>query len=350
LVGFLVEIEKDRLGETVDKNLLRNLCRMYISLGIYHNTFEGPFIEASDSFYTKEFSALVQNVDVRSPLPVALPLRQSKCLPPPLFSFLPHSQVPQYMLRVERRTAEEDERLSTYLDPSTRKSLMATLDRCCIIANVDIMISRGLETLLDENRIADLQRMFGLLSRVSAIKAMRTAWLEYIKRRGGAIVLVDTKMDTKKAPEGTDKEKLKAEREKAREAIIDGVLAFKAKMDDILNSALHKNEDFYEALKEGFEKFLNINAKDSAELLARYIHRKLQSKDLGSDQEMEASFDKLVHIFRCLTQKADFETYYRVHLGKRLLLGRVANIDAERTMIEKLKGGTSCFSVQPSAT
>jgi hypothetical protein len=243
------------------------------------------------------------------------------------------------MERVEKRTAEEDERLSSYLDTSTRKSLMSTLDRCGVLAHVDVIIGKGLEPLLDENRNKDIQRMFALLGRVGALKSMRQAWLDYIKRRGGALVLVDTGAE-KKAVDAAEKEKLKAEREKARDSIIDSVLKFKVRLDETLSTALQKSDDFYEALKDGFEKFLNINAKESAELLARFIHKKLQSKDLGSDQEMDIFFDRVVHIFRCLTQKADFETYYRVHLGKRLLLGRLGNLDAERTVIEKLKSGS----------
>jgi hypothetical protein len=66
LHGLLSSIEKDRSGETVDKPLLRNLSRMYIALGMYHESFETPFIESSDNFYTKEFGALIQTLDVRS--------------------------------------------------------------------------------------------------------------------------------------------------------------------------------------------------------------------------------------------------------------------------------------------
>jgi hypothetical protein len=47
-----------------------------------------------------------------------------------------------------------------------------------------------------------------------------------------------------------------------------------------------------------------------------------------------------------------FERFYKVHLGKRLLLGRSASDDAERAMINKLKARTEterereCFTCE----
>lgn len=47
--------------------------------------------------------------------------------------------------------------------------------------------------------------------------------------------------------------------------------------------------------------------------------------------------DKIITVFRYITEKDAFERYYKNHLAKRLLLGRSVSDDAERGMLAKLK-------------
>jgi len=57
----------------------------------------------------------------------------------------------------------------------------------------------------------------------------------------------------------------------------------------------------------------------------------------SAEDETESTLDKVVMIFRFLQDKDVFEKYYKQHLAKRLLSGRVVSDDSERSMISKLK-------------
>lgn len=59
-----------------------------------------------------------------------------------------------------------------------------------------------------------------------------------------------------------------------------------------------------------------------------------------SDADCEAILDRVMTLFRYLQEKDVFEKYYKQHLAKRLLGGRSASDDAERSFIVKLK--TEC--------
>lgn len=55
------------------------------------------------------------------------------------------------------------------------------------------------------------------------------------------------------------------------------------------------------------------------------------------DDEINVLFDKVIEIFRLLSDKDEFEGYYRNNLTKRLLNSLSSNDEAERLMISKLK-------------
>ena len=52
--GLLALIERERKGETVNRSLLSNLLRMFSALGIYQESFQKPFLEATVAFYQDE--------------------------------------------------------------------------------------------------------------------------------------------------------------------------------------------------------------------------------------------------------------------------------------------------------
>ena len=57
----------------------------------------------------------------------------------------------------------------------------------------------------------------------------------------------------------------------------------------------------------------------------------------ATEETVEQLLDKVMVIFRFLNEKDMFERYYKQHLAKRLLSGKSAVEDHERTMISKLK-------------
>ena len=62
----------------------------------------------------------------------------------------------------------------------------------------------------------------------------------------------------------------------------------------------------------------------------------------ATEEELEALMDRVMVLFRFINGKDVFEAFYKKDLAKRLLLGKSASIDAEKSMISKLK--TECGS------
>ena len=64
-----------------------------------------------------------------------------------------------------------------------------------------------------------------------------------------------------------------------------------------------------------------------------------------SEDDVEATLDKVMMLFRYLQEKDVFEKYYKQHLAKRLLSGRTVSDDAERSLLVKLKTECGCARV-----
>nr|KAG5690953.1 hypothetical protein BaRGS_027272 [Batillaria attramentaria] len=134
----------------------------------------------------------------------------------------------------------------------------------------------GLDQLLDENRVGDLTLMYQLFSRVrDGLKELCTAFSAYIKKTGRLIV-VNPSNDAEK-----DKD------------MVQNLLDFKDKIDNIIEEA--------------------------------------------TEEELEKLLDKIMVLFRFIHGKDVFEAFYKKDLAKRLLVGKSASVDAEKSMLSKLK-------------
>lgn len=74
--------------------------------------------------------------------------------------------VPEYMVHVNKRLNEENERLLHYLDPCTKWALIHSVEKQLLSEHLTSILQKGLDVLLEENRIKDLTLMYRLFSRV----------------------------------------------------------------------------------------------------------------------------------------------------------------------------------------
>ncbi|XWS19847.1 hypothetical protein CRYUN_Cryun31cG0051900 [Craigia yunnanensis] len=293
VTGLLRMIESERLGEAVDRTLLNHLLKMFTALGIYSESFEKPFLECTSEFYAAEG-----------------------------MKFMQESDVPDYLKHVEMRLHEEHERCVLYLDALTRKPLIAMAERQLLERHILAILEKGFMMLMDGHRIEDLQRMYSLFSRVNALESLRQALSSYIRRTGQGIVMDEEEKDKDMVP---------------------SLLEFKALLDSILEESFSKNEAFCNTLKDAFEHLINLRQNRPAELIAKFLDEKLRAGNKGtSEEELEGTLDKVLVLFRFIQGKDVFEAFYKKDLAKRLLLGKSASIDAEKSMISKLK--TECGS------
>ncbi|XP_063350603.1 cullin-4B [Pelmatolapia mariae] len=286
--GILRLIERERNGEAIDRSLLRSLLSMLSDLQIYQESFEQRFLEETNRLYAAEGQRLMQE-----------------------------REVPEYLHHVNKRLEEEADRVITYLDQSTQKPLIATVEKQLLGEHLTATLQKGLTNLLDENRIQDLSLLYQLFSRVrGGVQVLLQHWIEYIKAFGSTIVINPEKDKT----------------------MVQELLDFKDKVDHIIDVCFMKNEKFVNAMKEAFETFINKRPNKPAELIAKHVDSKLRAGNKeATDEELEKMLDKIMIIFRFIYGKDVFEAFYKKDLAKRLLVGKSASVDAEKSMLSKLK-------------
>uniref|UniRef100_A0A671N5X8 Cullin-4B n=2 Tax=Sinocyclocheilus anshuiensis TaxID=1608454 RepID=A0A671N5X8_9TELE len=286
--GILLLIERERSGEAIDRSLLRSLLSMLSDLQIYQDSFEQRFLEETNRLYAAEGQRLMQE-----------------------------REVPEYLHHVNKRLEEEADRVITYLDQSTQKPLIATVEKQLLGEHLTAILQKGLNNLLDENRIQDLSLLFQLFSRVrGGVQVLLQHWIEYIKAFGSTIVINPEKDKT----------------------MVQELLDFKDKVDHIIDVCFMRNEKFVNGMKEAFETFINKRPNKPAELIAKYVDSKLRAGNKeATDEELEKMLDKIMIIFRFIYGKDVFEAFYKKDLAKRLLVGKSASVDAEKSMLSKLK-------------
>lgn len=284
--GLLELIERERGGDAVDRSLLKSLIRMLSDLQMYGEVFEGRFLEATERLYGEEGQRLLQEVEV-----------------------------PAYLQHVERRLGEEQERLLYYLDHSTKKALIGCVERQLLGQHLGPILQKGLDQLLDDNR--DLGLMYSLFARVKdGLPMLCTHFNNYVKKRGRVIVS-------------------NPERDRS---MVQELLDFKDQMDQVVNHCFHRNDKFVNSLKEAFEYFINQRPNKPAELIAKFVDSKLRAGNKeATEEELERLLDKIMVLFRFIHGKDVFEAFYKKDLAKRLLVGKSASVDAEKSMLCKLK-------------
>lgn len=80
---------------------------------------------------------------------------------------------------------------------------------------------------------------------------------------------------------------------------------------------------------------------------AKFVDVKLRAGNKeATEEELERLLDKIMVLFRFIHGKDVFEAFYKKDLAKRLLVGKSASVDAEKSMLSKLKqecgGGFTC--------
>ncbi|XP_055003515.1 cullin-4A isoform X1 [Sorex araneus] len=287
--GILLLIERERGGEAVDRSLLRSLLSMLSDLQVYKDSFEMKFLEETNCLYAAEGQRLMQE----------------------------REKVPEYLNHVSKRLEEEGDRVITYLDHSTQKPLIACVEKQLLGEHLTAILQKGLDHLLDENRVPDLTQMYQLFSRVKGGQhVLLQHWSEYIKTFGTTIVINPEK----------DKD------------MVQDLLDFKDRVDHVIDVCFQRSDKCINLMKESFETFINKRPNKPAELIAKHVDSKLRAGNKeATDEELERILDKIMIIFRFIHGKDVFEAFYKKDLAKRLLVGKSASVDAEKSMLSKLK-------------
>ena len=160
--GLLLLIEKERNGDAVDRALLKSLLRMLCDLQIYQSAFEEKFLVATKQLYQAEGQRKMQELEVS-----------------------------EYLEHVDKRIAEENERLLHYLDSSTKYPLIYNVEKELLAEHLTAILQKGLDSLLEENRLNDLTLLYSLFSRVkNGTTELCGNFNGYIKVINGSVFMV----------------------------------------------------------------------------------------------------------------------------------------------------------------
>uniref|UniRef100_A0A8C2WUS2 Cullin 4B n=1 Tax=Cyclopterus lumpus TaxID=8103 RepID=A0A8C2WUS2_CYCLU len=256
--GILLLIERERNGEAIDRSLLRSLLSMLSDLQIYQDSFEQRFLEETNRLYAAEGQRLMQE-----------------------------REVPEYLHHVSKRLEEEADRVITYLDQSTQKPLIATVEKQLLGEHLTATLQKGLTHLLDENRIQDLSLLYQLFSRV----------------RGAFCIFV--------------------------------LLTVVFVCLDKLGFWKHNQREVCQRMKEAFATFINKRPNKPAELIGQEHFPSFITA--APSANVKVQLITMCHKYTFIYRKDVFEAFYKKDLAKRLLVGKSASVDAEKSMLSKLK-------------
>jgi cullin-4 len=212
----------------------------------------------------------------------------------------------------------------------------------------------GLHDLLDLNAVSDLERLYTLLDRRQLAEKLRKAFETWIDLTGTNIIFD----------------------EKDQDSMVVKLLTLKRQLDNIWRLSFHRNVELGHGLRGSFDIFINKTKKNSAtwgtdnskpgEMIAKYVDMLLRggsraipaaliknplkaseamqeeedNEVMDEEAEVNEQLDQVLDLFRFVHGKAVFEAFYKKDLARRLLMGRSASADAERSMLTRLK--TEC--------
>ena len=321
----LVRADRQNNQQARNERLFRNGIRMFHSLTVYQMYFEPQLLAESEDYFIFWAETTVTCNDLAG-----------------------------YVEMCGKLIEEELHRCDLYgLDQTTKKELEQYLEDVLVDQRqVRLTLVDDVRCLLESERPHVVSQLYTLLQRLHLGEKLRPAFEAFIIKEGSNIVFDEQR-----------------ERE-----MVTRLLDFKRKLDSIWEISLQKHEGLGHSLREAFETFINQSKRSSmtwgtdnpkpGEMIAKYVDMVLKggvkaarasgtlhedSKVTGNealegssedeDVEIGKQLDQVLDLFRFVHGKAVFEAFYKRDLARRLLLGRSASSDAEKSMLTRLKSG-----------
>lgn len=327
---FMIQLERN--GHIIERPLVRHCIQMLEGLyenvseeegaKLYLSVFEPALLRTSTEFYQHEGKRLLEIGDASTFCRIAT-----------------------------QRIAEEQERCRYALSSMTEPKLLQILDEELIRKNIEEVVrleGTGVRHMLDHNQLDGLRNVYQLNARVDTKKE---ALVNVVNKRiielgneinASALTSAQGQALSGKSTEETkkpEKTKEKPVNQQTASAIqwVDDILALKGQFDSIWETAFLSDQGLQSSIMGSFANFININPR-SSEYLSLFFDENLKKGIKGkTENEIDALLDSGITLLRYIKDKDLFETYYKKHLSRRLLMKRASSMDAERQMISKMK-------------
>ncbi|PSK46386.1 Cullin-3 [Elsinoe australis] len=331
---ILDQVGMERDGDEIDKHLVR--ANVYMLEGLfetdveaedeklYLKKFEEHFIQDSIRFYQQLGERLLAENDSGS-----------------------------YCRATKRRITQEQDRCrSTLSDLSTAK-ITKVVDDNLIRSNIKAVIEMesGVRFMIDNDKLSDLSLVFELEARVDSKKAELTRTIQKIISELGTAVntAAITATSNPVAPQSgpTDEGDEKGPKPGQDRALniqtlaalkwVEDVLALKDKFDKIWTQSLAQDQVLQTVLTRSMTDVINSFSRCS-EYISLFIDENMKKGIKGkTEQEVDQVLEKAITLLRYVQDKDLFENYYKKHLCRRLIMGKSLSIEAERSMITRMK-------------
>jgi cullin 1 len=315
--AIIVMINDEREGSEVDQDLIRSAISLFEAMGMqsleqYETGFENKFLDATREYYIRKTANWIES-----------------------------DPTPQYLIKMEMALEDEKNRVNAYLNISTMNKVMKVLEVEGLEKRQTDLLEKegsGCRVLLIDDKRDDLHRMYNLFKRLTnGLDMMATMFKEHIIKLGS------DKMDARMArfnEEGRKETNNDPE-------FVKSILALHSQYTGMVTEIFGKNVLFQQATFKAFTHIVNNDQGKikNSDLFATFSDRILKNSDKLDDKEVEDYLEKVVHIFKYLTDKDVFAEIYRNQLAKRLLNNKSTSDEMEIQMISKLKKeGTPQFT------
>lgn len=334
LLNYIImdQIHMDREGEHTDRSLIKANIHMLEGLfdhdieaedeKLYLRSFEEAFLAESANFYRLEGERLLQESDAGT-----------------------------YCRHTKRRIDEEQDRCRSTLSESTTPKITKVVEDELIRNKMKSLIEMesGVQFMVNNDKYTDLALVFDLENRVDAKKPELTKAMQRIICETGASVNTAAQAFSTAQPapgqpleDGEEKPKAPADRainQQTSAALkwVEDILDLKDRYDRIWKIAFQADQVLQSAFTRSLSDVIN-SFNRSSEYISLFIDDNMKKGIKGkTEEEIDAVLDKAITLLRYLQDKDVFETYYKKHLCKRLLMGRSLSIDVEKSMISRMK-------------
>ncbi|KAK2753507.1 Cullin-3 [Arachnomyces sp. PD_36] len=330
-------IHMERSGMIIERPLIRHCINMLEGLydsdneeessKLYLTMFEPAFLAASRTFYATEGQELLSEVDAST-----------------------------FCRKVSARLREEEERCQYTLSPLTEPRIKNVIDEEIITKNIGDVINlegSGVKYLLDNHRMSDLHKVYTLISRVDKRKVALTKAVQKRVVELGTEINEAAKAFSQapSAPSKADPEKKSIKdgkrptpeerpmNQQTAAAIkwVDDCLELKRQYDSVLAEAFEGDHGMQSCIASSFSDFINFIPRNS-EYLSLFFDENLKKGIKGkTESEIDGLLANGITLLRYIRDKDLFETYYKKHLSRRLLMKRSVSMEAEQQIISKMK-------------
>lgn len=327
VLNFKEMFEKDRKGEELDREILRDVFRMASVLDCSGQGTGNQAVQInSQSLIKADHLKLCPEIEKHIlDQTTEFFIRISS-------AWLTDDNLSDYLKKAEEHLKIDRIRVVFTMNESAAIKVETRTLEVVIKDNIHKLLEKetGLNFLLQHNLRLDLLRLHNLTTTIQTCKEKISVYLkDFIKSEGEAIIeekKLKSEISKKDSPE--DPEFVKN--------LINLLKRFKSLLDESF-----RNDSFYQrSINTGFSDVINkrIGKHTFAEILACYSDKLLRkTNNKMSDQEVEEELVNVISVFEHLEDKQLFAEIFKNQLAKRLLNDESANSDAEKSIISKMK-------------